>query len=1076
MSKGQLKVGDHVLFRGAPGIGQVAAIRDGSATVHFFESVAEPSVGVVEVAVSALSRLALGRQTRVFVKDSSGKWYAGRIAGDAVGSDGRVVYYVRLPNTSNDIRIPQEAVRVRWDKPPRHPLDILTSGGNETPRFRDARLPMRTLLLQDRASSASASGIASAGVQMHSHQVAAAFRIIRDPVQRYLLADEVGMGKTIEAGFVIRQTLIDDPAREVGVICPDALVEQWRAELRDKFYVSDFGAQVRVVGHGDIGAWSEFGERDLLVIDEAHMLAKVDAPKETTYRALAGVAHSVPRLLLLSATPFTQSSTTHLALLHLLDGALFSWDRREEFESLLAGRRDLAMAIYALDEEPDPESPEFLEYQLGRLTSQLPADDLLSQLAESALARFSSDGVADQAELSAAVAAVRAHVSETYRLHHRVIRNRRHNIRHERLDDEGIMAPFSVTGRSRPRVEPLESRELDVAADVTERWVAACGAHVLNERLDPASYSRLAGLLVSRLGGTIDDLAGIFRFRVLGGQEPSLSDEEREIIKTAAVLPFERELADELEHVGRDALALLTEAILRMARPGAKTVVFCGRGTLASTLLRSLRESIRGRRSAAGHLASQTDIEREEIVANWRLVGGILVVDESGDVGRNLQDATLVVHLRLPANPNQLEQRIGRVDRYGRALTAQSVVVRDSNSDGLVANWARLLIRGFGVFDRSISAEHEAVDQLCSASWTVLLEHGIGAFANQADQTAEVIAAETKRINELDALESSWEFAGQDAALAERIAKYDDLHGAIEKHFRALVTGDDGFRFEERPWDGSVRFAPDERGEPLLSPRLLGALKVKESSRIGSFDRWNVRPGRRLFRRGNPFVDGVERVLQLDDRGQASALWRLDPTWDEDALVYFGFDFLVEADVSPILDILGEREDQMATALRRCDWALAPFERRVWIATNAMRAVDDEPTLRFLNARFNERRDANLNPTRIAALHGVLGRGNLARVGIDARSAAVESLLAATSLTEITARAAAKVARETDEMLARSRARAAAAGMVADADSFRLEIDLGRAVQRGVEAPTVRDLAVTCLVRSAEGWETFADV
>ncbi|TFV95395.1 protein DpdE [Orlajensenia leifsoniae] len=1070
----RLGVGDHVTFAGAPGIGIIAGLADDLATVEFFESVAEPSVGVVEVATMQLSPVYLGRQTRVFLKDTGGQWHAGRITADGVGADGRPTYYVRLPNSNGDIEVPGRIVRVRWDKRPKHPVDILIAGGNESPRYRDSRLPVRAMLLADRASSASATGIASSGVQMHSHQVAAAFRIIRDPVQRYLLADEVGMGKTIEAGFVIRQTLIDDPSRKVGVVCPDALVEQWRSELRDKFFIGDFGQRVKVVGHSDTRSWAEFGSVDLLVVDEAHLLATVESADEPTYRMLAAAAHSAPRLLLLSATPFTRASSTHLAMLHLLDRDLFSWERRAEFELLLDARRELALAVYALDEDPDPENPDLLEYQFGRLTSQLPADDLLSNLAAATMRTFPSIGAADQTELSRRVAMVRAHVSETYRLHHRVIRNRRHSIGHERLDDDGIMAPFSVTGRSRPRVEALDSRELDLAADVVERWVSGCSIEILDHDLPPAPYGRLAGLLMSRVGGTAEDLADILRSRTEGGPTLALAPEEREIVEAAPLLPFELALSDELGKRELDALPQLAERIAGSTRHKGRTVVFCGRGSLASALLNGLQDSMSGRRSAFGHLTSQTDAEREESVAKWRANGGVLVVDESGDVGRNLQDATLVIHLRLPANPNQLEQRIGRVDRYGRALTARSIILSDTNSYSLFATWARLLASGFGSFDRSVSAEHEAIDRLSVAAWRTLVQDGVEAFAALGEDIREAIADETRRINELDALESSWDSVSQEAALAERISRYDDRHTAIDQRFRALIAGDDGFRFEERPWDGSIRFAADVRAEPLLSPQLVGLLNVAEKSRIGNFDRWSVKPARRLFRRGNPFIDGVERVLELDDRGQASAMWRLDPLWAEDTLVYFGFDFLVEADTSRIVELLGGSHTQFPTALRRCDWALPPFEQRVWIASSTMRSVNDERTLEFLNAPFNPRADTNLNRSRISSLHEVLGWGNLATTATNALDAAKDALLATTSLREVTSHAAAQVANETDVMLARSRARAAAAGMVADPDSFAFDVDLGRAVQRGIESPSVRELAVTCLVRSAIDWQANA--
>lgn len=194
----------------------------------------------------ACSRVPLGRQTRVFVVDSSSNWRCGARRGRTISADGRAIYYIRLPNRSAcDLQFRKRPC-MRWDKPPRHPLDILTSGGSKL-LFRDARLRGK-LLLQDRASTRPHRRL-HRRVFRCTH-IKLKRRIIRDPVQDSCSLTRSGSGKTIEAGFVIQQTLIDDPTRKVGVVLPRWVVEQWRAELRDKFYLGR--ARVKVVGHGDI--------------------------------------------------------------------------------------------------------------------------------------------------------------------------------------------------------------------------------------------------------------------------------------------------------------------------------------------------------------------------------------------------------------------------------------------------------------------------------------------------------------------------------------------------------------------------------------------------------------------------------------------------------------------------------------------------------------------------------------------------------------------------------------------------------------------------------------------------------
>ena len=93
----------------------------------------------------------------------------------------------------------------------------------------------------------------------------------------------------------------------------------------DKFFVDDFPfATIKVSSHNTPELWGRYREYDLVVVDEAHLLAQVDGPDQSPYRELAALAHSAKRVLLLSATPLTSRVVTHLALLHLLDPNLTS--------------------------------------------------------------------------------------------------------------------------------------------------------------------------------------------------------------------------------------------------------------------------------------------------------------------------------------------------------------------------------------------------------------------------------------------------------------------------------------------------------------------------------------------------------------------------------------------------------------------------------------------------------------------------------------------------------------------------------------------------------------------------------
>ncbi len=1071
-----LSAGNLVTFPSAPGIGRVAELHGSKARIEFFESAGEPVAGEEWRDASEVRRVLLGKQTRVYFKDGRGRWRAGRVVG---GDEAMAVYYVRVPNQRWDVDVAESRLRVRWDKAPQNPLQVLLSGAHETPRFRDARIPVRERLLAERAATASASGIMSSGVRIHPHQISAALRIIRDPVQRYLLADEVGMGKTIQAGLVMRQLLIDDPGRRIGIIVPDAMVAQWRSELLDKFYLDDFANSAgelpfAIRAHGASKQWKQLIGVDLLVVDEAHLLARTDGPTASPYADLAAVAHAAPRVLMLSATPFSRSSTTHLALLHLLDPQLFRWEDRDAFGELLSARHQLALAVFGLDEEPDPDNPELLELQFDEIRQLLPADDTLRLTMERALGLMQVGGgdpeAVDLEALKSAIAAVRTHISETYRLHHRVIRNRRRAIEKQRLDDKGLLTPFEFTGRTRPRVARLNGEEATAGANAIAGWVARCSAAILDDELDPRPYGGVLGVLVSRLGGPVWDLHSALDYRVNGTEVDDLLPEEKSLLDLAPTLDFEPRILDELGNAARtDGLEVLADAITRRCPPKQRAVIFCGRGVLAANLGDRLT---RRRLPAYAHLEEQSEAQREEATETWRRAGGMLVVDDTGDVGRNFQETDLALHVRLPWNPNSLEQRIGRVDRYGDHRTAQQYVIADSDPDGLLTAWVKLLSSGFGIFGESISTLQEVVDDLAEDVWTAVLTDGIEGFLDRQTTIGEVLRRERRRINELDALESSYGTHADGEAMAMAIAAYEEDSTGIEKAFTQLIEGAEGFRFARRSnMDGSVTFERGLEEKPLLSPRLLGRINTVKEARTGFFDRWQLRPRRRLFRRGNPFIDGVETLLDLDDRGQAVAMWRLNQRWPNEPMTYFGFDFLIEADLWPMVDVLHGRSEVEPIARRRADAALAPRYQRVWIPAHTLVPVDDPKFANYLSLPYVKGRDVNLNFHRIPALHSLLGgEDNLAPVAESCFAVAREHVEGVAEVVQASKKAAEQVRRETEIVLAQSRARSMAGGLVTDPAALSAEVEMGRAIESGVAGPVIRVTGVSCVVISANSW------
>ena len=1079
-------VGQLVVHPKSPGIARIAEIADDRARLDLFESAAQPVGDSLWAPLTEVRRCRLGRQTRVFWRErATGSWRAGRVVGG--GPD---EYFVRPPNSETDVRLDESDLRVRWDRPLADPLQVLLTGAQESPLYRDARLPMIRSLVAQRAACASMPAISSSRVQLYAHQIETAVQILSDPVQRYMLADEVGLGKTIEAGFVIRQRLLDDPSSRILVVAPDPLRRQWRDEMLTKFFIDDCPqAEFKISSHDRPQRWGQYHGFDLVVVDEAHRLAGI-GPYEQPYGALRALCHAVPRVLLLSATPVLQRETTQLGLLHLLDPDLYRWEDLDLFRQRLVVRRELARAVYAID----PDLTFLLADTLRQIRSLLPTDDQLDLLSASVLQHLDASGdllaTATPNSLAQAVDAVRAHVGETYRLSRRVIRHRRATVLDAALDDEGLLPPFEVTGRQRPGRLSLSSTEDHAAVRALELWQSTVRNAVLDAGRDPTGYGRVLAVLAARTGGPVDDLRAALQWRLSGRESDALlaylSDDDRSALTAVPVQPGESAILDMLCAIeDRDALHQTVKAVATIAT-GARSVLFVGPGSFATQIATALVDS-----NVAGavhtHTADAGTDASDSAVNAWNRHGGILVCDHTADDGRNLQRADLVVHLRLPSNPNVLEQRLGRVDRYGTRAPARQKILGDEDPTLLTA-WRDLLLDGYETFTTSISALQDAIARDLDAVWDAAFDGGIDGLVAIRPVVTANLGTELRALRELDVLESSFHVSRGVRNLALDISRQEGATSDARDPFIRLIAGDDGFRLSVRHSDsGRVDIVP-AAGEPLMSERLLAPLRaVPDQSRSGYVDRWlALREGGRLFRVGNPLVDAVGRIVDMDDRGRASAQWRVDPAWDADPLAYFGFVYLVEADIQSAAiasanqerDIHSEQWDRhgQVALRRRVDRALAPFTQTVWIASDTETAVENSRLTSWLESPYRRTAtDVNLSVDRIRAVHDLFrGESGFITGAISAESAARRELARIADMSALINSAVATVRSEQAILAAQAAARRSAGRLVHEADSGSQEVAVVDELVRGLESPLVRLLAVTCVVRSRDRWAAHA--
>ena len=212
---------------------------------------------------------------------------------------------------------------------------------------KNSQFELRTQALahQHRLQASPVFGLMGARVQLLPHQIYIAYQVAQRYAPRVLLADEVGLGKTIEAGLIIHQQLITGRAERILIVVPDSLVHQWLLEMLRRFNLQfTIMDKDRHEGLLEAGEQNPFdsgqlmlcrlstlttnpaiyndalnSEWDLMIVDEAHHLQWNEQQASLEYLCIEGLAGEVSGLLLLTATPEQLGVESHFARLRLLD-------------------------------------------------------------------------------------------------------------------------------------------------------------------------------------------------------------------------------------------------------------------------------------------------------------------------------------------------------------------------------------------------------------------------------------------------------------------------------------------------------------------------------------------------------------------------------------------------------------------------------------------------------------------------------------------------------------------------------------------------------------------------------------
>lgn len=506
---------------------------------------------------------------------------------------------------------------------------------------------LRYVTLLSKIKNETAGGFLSSlasGIIPLPHQLHVLNRAMETNNIRYILADEVGLGKTIEAGMIIRELKSRGLVSKILVVCPTGLVTQWASEMQEKFHEkfqvilpSDYDTIRRLTDNDDVygqfdqvispmdsikpiekhAGWSEekvekYNEEriyaiinsgwDLIIIDEAHRVAGFSG-EVARYKLGNLLAQASPYLLLLSATPHNGKTEPFLRLIRLLDADAFP-------NAKAIVREQVAPFLIRTEKREAIDNNGNLLFK-NRITHLVTISwDERNNL---------------QRELYEMVS---SYVAKTY---NKALRNRKKNMC---LIFLLIIMQRMVTSSTAAIRQSLE-RRLNVLLEQR-----TCVGNLREEDLDELNIE----------DGVEDALEAI-----------SL-DMELEIEELKQIIS----LAKQAQFQNQDAKVepLLNEIDAILSEDRTQKVIIFTEFVATQTYLQELLVN-RGYTVTILNGGMSID-ERNAAMQEFKTSTSIFISTDAGGEGLNLQFANIIINYDLPWNPMKIEQRCGRVDRIGQ--------------------------------------------------------------------------------------------------------------------------------------------------------------------------------------------------------------------------------------------------------------------------------------------------------------------------------------------------------------------------------------------------------------------------
>lgn len=788
------------------------------------------------------------------------------------------------------------------------PDELLLSGRFGDPNAYGLRL--QALYLRHAYRFDPLSGLSNARIEPQFHQVFVAWRVNQKLQPRMILADEVGLGKTIEAGLIIKELRARGLANRVLIVCPASLQLQWQQELRTKFNESFEvidGAGLKYLSRGGANPWLRFDsvicslpfashrsrvdtvvetDWDLVVFDEAHRVRRwLQGRKAVTtqaYRLADELKELVPGLLMLSATPMQLHPYELYSMIELVEPGLYpTFEAYERQKASLPRLNDLIRGLRAWTtmsaedaEKLCSNHAEFLEEAgLGmtpaaELASEPLRDRTISTLAKKhplaeVLVRnrktevggfVGREATSVLVDLSEEEQALYAEITEYCRTQYDLaLANKNQAVGFLMVTYQKMLASsgHAIRASFEKRLLKLKKALQESALKAKTSQVTPAGAKVVPPDDDALDAEEMS------------DVIDAYAATVLDG---ALLQEEIDTLTG---------LVSRLGQIQESKAFELLEALdhLFKAHPDEKVLIFTGFKETQSFLRRVLEGNGHSVSIFNGSLSLD---EKEDAVRAFRTKHRVLISTEAGGEGRNFQFCHILLNYDLPWNPMKVEQRIGRVDRIGQSRTVQiwNLACRDTVEERILG----VLEHRIGLFEESVGS----LDPILGTIEEDIVSLVMSKISHLADEGERFELDLEQKVRK--ARETEKQLA--DFALDRASFRRDIVNDLFQAHSLATHSDLESYARSVLAREGGALHPHSEGGMVItLSPQAKQHLRLKDSTIRGCFDPQEALRYEELqfFAFGNPLV---ETLLDAGTAAGSAATARRGPapapgTWIE---------------------------------------------------------------------------------------------------------------------------------------------------------------------------------------------------